>query len=91
MLFQVLQDFGIVERLGVIMGDNASNNDTLCRAILARLKENGVKWNSVQERLRYLGHIINLIVQAFLFHDYFKTKELDAYDQTEPELALDST
>ncbi len=61
-LFQVLQDFGIVERLGVIMGDNASNNDTLCRAILARLKENGVKWNSVQERLRYLGHIINLII-----------------------------
>ena len=89
-LISILQDYGIVQDLGVIMGDNASNNNTLCRGMSKYLKDEGLEWDPKQERLRCLGHIINLIVQAFLFHDYFEIEELCAYDQEESGLAADA-
>jgi hypothetical protein len=32
-LLPVLKDYGIVRQLGAIVADNASSNDTLCKAI----------------------------------------------------------
>lgn len=57
--------YGFSDRLGYITGDNhgANNNVTLCRAIVKAVQE----WNPVDNRLRCLGHIINLAVQALLF------------------------
>ena len=89
-LFPVLQDYDIVRYLGIIMGDNASNNDALCRTISTRLQNEGIPWDNSQERLRCLGHIINLVVQAFLFQNYFEIEDLKSYDQNEQELGLDS-
>ena len=34
-------------------------------------------------RIRYIGHIINLIVQAFLFIGVVKIDELKSYDKQE--------
>jgi hypothetical protein len=37
-LLPLLQDYDIVQKLGAVVGDNSSTNDTLCRAIEAYLK-----------------------------------------------------
>jgi hypothetical protein len=64
----VLEEYDIIDNLGVIIGDNATTNDTLCRTISVWFEENGKpEWNAQNQRIRCLGHIINLIVQAFLF------------------------
>ena len=90
-VFSVLQEYNIVRHLGIIMGDNASNNNTLCRAISTHLKEEGITWDAKQERLRCLGHIINLVVQALLFHDQFGIEELSTHDKEEAELSADAS
>ena len=32
-ILSILQDYGIVRKLGAVIGDNSSTNDTLCNAI----------------------------------------------------------
>jgi hypothetical protein len=45
------------------MGDNATINGTLYRAVESYLlKEEGLEWDASQWRVRYLGHIINLSI-----------------------------
>lgn len=66
-VFSVLKDFGVVNHLGYFVMDNASSNDTLIEFIANALKEEGVRYNYTQRRLRCNGHVINLSVQAFLF------------------------
>ena len=83
-LLPILKDYGIEKQLGAIMGDNASSNDTLCRAIEAYLYEKeSLEWDASQWRVRCLGHILNLSVQAFLFHDIFSEEELQLYSDQE--------
>ena len=62
-VIQALVFYGIQGKLGFLTADNHGANDTLCRAIAEELDD----WNPVDNRLRCLGHIINLAVQAFLF------------------------
>ena len=81
-LYPVLKDYSIVEKLGAIVGDNATTNNTLCRTIEARLsKEEDVKWNSKHWRIHCTSHIINLTVQAFLFHSLIEIEQLELYDE----------
>ena len=83
-LLPILQDYNIVRKLGVIMGDNSGTNDTLCQEIETYLfTEEGIMWDASQRRLRCLGHIINLAVQAFLFHNVIRVEELKSYDESE--------
>lgn len=93
-LQQVLEEYEITDNLGVIIGDNATTNDTLCRTIGAWFQENNrPEWDPQLQRIRCLGHIINLIVQAFLFPGSQKSpseEDLNLYDRkdqegTEPE------
>jgi hypothetical protein len=64
----VLEDFGILEKIGVVVGDNSGTNDTLCRTMARYLAtEKKINWNQTFGRLRCMGHILNLVVQAFLF------------------------
>ena len=83
-LLPVLQDYGIVRKLGAIVADNASPNNTLCQAIEAYMlvKEDRL-WDATHWRVRCSGHIINLAVQAFLFADIIKVEELESYDKDE--------
>lgn len=71
---QTMEWYGFRDRLGFITGDNHGANDTLCRAVAEAAPE----WSPVDNRLRCLGHIINLAVQAFLF-----AKDEDAIDEAE--------
>jgi hypothetical protein len=83
-LLPTLQDYGILHKLGAIVGDNASTNDTLCRAMEKHLlNEESLKWNAKQWRIRCIGHIINLAVQAFLFQNILDIEELESYDEKE--------
>jgi len=82
-LLPVLEDYGIIQKLGSIVSDNATTNDTLCRKVEERLLEDGVQWNSAHYRLRCTGHIINLAVQAFLFQDLMETDAQESHDRQE--------
>jgi hypothetical protein len=67
-LLPVLDEYNTAHRIGAIIGDNATTNDTLCRAIGSWYSEHtGLEWNPEIQRTRCIGHILNLIVQAFLF------------------------
>jgi hypothetical protein len=45
-LLPVLEDYGIVQKLGAIMGDNAITNRTLCKAIQVYWKQElDIEWN----------------------------------------------
>jgi hypothetical protein len=80
----VLQDYGIMRKLGAVVADNSGTNDTLCQEIEAYLlKEEDLVWESSRWRLRCLGHIINLAVQAFLFHNVIGIEEMKSYDELE--------
>ena len=58
----VLQDFDIAPRLGYYIGDNHGANDTeICRRLRPDIKDPDSR------RVRCLGHILNLAVEAFLF------------------------
>lgn len=81
-LLPVLQDYGIVRNIGAIIADNATTNDTLCRAVGRHLREEEqVDWDPVFQRVRCIGHTINLAVQTFLFQDIINTQQLAAYDR----------
>jgi len=83
-LLPVLKDYGIVRKLGSIVCDNATSNDTLCRTVEAYLREEeDIEWDSTYRRIRCTGHIINLAVQAFLFHGLIKKEQLESYDEQE--------
>jgi hypothetical protein len=80
-LLPVLQDYGIVHKLGAVIADNATSNDVLCRTIETHYKDKkGKEWLAHDWRIRCIGHIINLVVQAFLFADVIDLDELESYD-----------
>jgi hypothetical protein len=80
-LLPILQDYGIVQKLGAIIADNASTNNVLCRTIEAYYKDKeGKEWLANNWRIRCIGHIINLVVQAFLFANVMDLDELELYD-----------
>ena len=74
-VLDVLNDFGIRNKLGYLVMDNAASNDVLTEVISDALREEGVLYSSEQRRLRCMGHVINLAVQAFLFGKTVKDYE----------------
>ena len=77
-LLPILENFGLTQKLGAVIGDNSGTNDTLCRTISTWLaKEKKITWNPTFWRIRCSGHMINLFAQAFiLFEDEFDLIEL---------------
>jgi len=63
-IIAVIEKYGLKDRLGYFMLDNAKSNDTCVRSILAKLRPD---LDPKERRLRCFGHIINLAVKAFLF------------------------
>lgn len=70
---KVLAEWGITDRIGAIVADNASNNDTCCEELYKQLPiytqlrpEMGLQ-DIRHRRLRCFGHILNLVARAFLF------------------------
>jgi hypothetical protein len=74
-IFQVVKAFGFQHRLGSITSDNASAMTTMATQLEDLLRREGVEWSAATNRLRCLGHILNIAVQAFLF-----VRDKDALD-----------
>lgn len=83
-LLPVLKEYGIVRKLGSIVGDNATTNDTLCRAVSRYMKESeNLDWKPDHKRISCIGHVINLAVQAFLMYKHMDADRADSYDHQE--------
>jgi hypothetical protein len=64
----VIEDYGIFDLLGTLIGDNATTNDTFVDHIQSYMdQEFRTEWLPQEQRLRCLGHILNLIAQAFIY------------------------
>ena len=77
-ILDILDDYEIRNKLGYLVMDNASSNDTLIKVIANTLGDQGVQYDAEQRHLRCNGHVINLAVQAFLFG-----KTVDDYEYLE--------
>jgi len=64
---ELLQQYAIQDRLEYIMGDNASNNDTLVRAVADEQVSGEHHNNAHEHRLCCVGHVDTLVVKACWF------------------------
>ena len=93
LLQQTLEDYGVWQKIGYITGDNHGANDVLCRAVSRYLGEKGIPWRAKHRRIRCHGHVINLVVQAFLFMDSKEAveevcKEIEELDQASYDMEM---
>jgi hypothetical protein len=74
----VIEDFKLERKIGYFISDNVSSNDLIIKAFYKYFK---IK-NVFTRRLKYLRHVINLAIKAFLFNKEegsfnFETSELN--------------
>lgn len=65
----VMENFGIVDKWGVCVSDNAENNDTTCKALVEALRPNE---STTARRARCFGHMVNLAAKAFIYGQRFE-------------------
>ena len=70
-LLTVLQGYSLIQKIGYFTLDNATNNDAALTCLSYRLRDMGIDFNPVESRLRCIGHVINLVVKAFLYGQDF--------------------
>jgi len=88
-LSQLLEEFKICPKICTITSDNATTNDTLCRTFSKYLFDKfRIRWNPVTQRLRCLGHVINLAVQEFLFKGQVDPNDLESYEKENNDLDI---
>ncbi|KAF5337979.1 hypothetical protein D9758_014306 [Tetrapyrgos nigripes] len=91
-LFKILRCFKIVNKLGWVTCDNASNNgtmlETLGRLVNAHSSRRGMKkWDHVNRHIQCLAHIINLATQALIStHSKAKHYDPESPESHEPDL-----
>ncbi|EUC54139.1 hAT family dimerization protein, partial [Rhizoctonia solani AG-3 Rhs1AP] len=64
--FEVMEEFGIIRKLGWITMDNASNNDSMMTQLEEYMVTQGMDFDRHGNRLRCFPHVINLAVQDIL-------------------------
>ena len=65
-MYNILKEYGIMNKLQCITTDNALNNYMLTWELSMKLHEAGIEWNNETHHLPYLAHVINLFVKKFL-------------------------
>ena len=83
-VLKVLDDFGIRSKLGYFMMDNVNANEDLVLHVASVLTADGIQYNPQHRRLRCNGHVINLVVQAFLFGEKVSDYDTDPEEYTIP-------
>ena len=70
-LWQVLKDYELLNRISYCVGDNHGSNDKLLRKLSTRLKEEKIeaRYDAQQHRIRCHGHVLNIAAQAFFFSE----------------------
>lgn len=85
----VLNEYEVTQLLGFVCTDNATSNDKALRLLAVELQKRDdlpYGWDSTLHRIRCLGHILNLAVQAFLF-----AEDQSAVDEAERQLNLNGS
>ena len=75
--WDVVETYHLQEKIGYFTLDNARNNDTAMRCIQTYLPNSGISFDPVTRRLRCFGHVINLVVKAFLWGEDPEAFEID--------------
>ncbi|CAE7086893.1 unnamed protein product [Rhizoctonia solani] len=65
-LYCIFEDANLIDKMGYITLDNASNNDTLMAELERAFIDKGHPLDRKFNRIRCFPHVINLAVQAFL-------------------------
>ncbi|THH14369.1 hypothetical protein EUX98_g9621 [Antrodiella citrinella] len=65
-VFEILQEQGLLHRIGFITLDNAANNDTMMRELERLLTRMGIHFEREGNRIRCFPHVLNIAVQAAL-------------------------
>ena len=66
-VFEIIERFGITEKLFCITMDNASNNGKMMRLLSHRLKEEkNIDWDPKEHHIACLNHVISLSVEEFM-------------------------
>ena len=66
-VIEILEEYGIIEKLFCVTTDNASNNTEMMKHIGRYLrKEYNIIWKSDEHHIACLNHVINLAVKDFL-------------------------
>jgi len=76
-LWNILERFELTRKIGYMTTDNATNNDTAIAERAVYFEDIGVEFNPRQSRVRCFGHIINLVVKAFLWGEDWQAFEAE--------------
>ncbi|KAF6790002.1 transposase-like protein [Colletotrichum sojae] len=77
-LLNVVDRYGIRDRIGVTVSDNATNNDTCLRAFYRNIYPEITETDVEARRMRYYGHMLNLAARASLFGADKETLEAES-------------
>jgi hypothetical protein len=81
-LAEIASDWEIVDRIGCLVSDNASNNDICGEKLFRQIQPDLSVDDANDRRIRCYGHILNLVGRAFLYGEDFESfeQESQAYD-----------
>ena len=90
LVMHMLTEYQLFDKVGYFTLDNASSHDSALRIVGQKLQALGVDFDYKQRRLHCFGHIINLVVKAFLYGtDANHQKVVDAEEEgSEPPVTL---
>ncbi|KAK4150430.1 ribonuclease H-like domain-containing protein [Chaetomidium leptoderma] len=77
-LAEITRDWEIVDRLGCLVSDNASNNDACGEELFRQILPLFSVEDATDRRIRCYGHILNLVGRAFLYGEDFESFEQEA-------------
>jgi hypothetical protein len=72
-IMEILREYGVEEKLGYLMGDNATNDASLVKALVEEQVHGTYHYAAGEHRLRCVGHVISLAVKGFWFVDVDRT------------------
>ena len=77
-LSEITRDWGIVDRVGCLVSDNASNNDVCGEEFFRQILPDFSAEDATDRRIRCYGHILNLVGRAFLYGEDFEAFEQES-------------
>jgi len=86
-IMEILREYGVEEKLGYIIGDNATINASLVRALGDEQVNGTDRYDAEDHWLCCVGHVLNLAVQAFWFGDVDHTRLQDTVIVTHDTMA----
>jgi len=62
----ILDEYEMNKKLSYVTADSASNNDTLCSHLSELLTQRDIEWDSEENQIHCITHVINIIVDKFI-------------------------